>query len=113
MAVFASKDELSDILIVNIKRDATAYANWIETYLLRADKWYIERCEELGVDETDIITYVEGQKGSVEALLRNWVYIEVLTDLKSNGLIDTDDYNSKINGQYGYKSMFDSLILLL
>ena len=107
MAVYTDSSEITDITIKNIKTDDAAWQLWIETYLLRADEWFLERCEELGVAAADVTTYAEGQKFSVIATLRYWVYIEVLGELRANGIVDTDDYNSKIKGEYGYYSLFD------
>ena len=110
MAIYTDKSEITDILITNHIQDQTEWNTWIETYLLRADMWYVERCLELGVDESDIMIYsdlVTNKVFTPIALLRYWVYIEVLTEFKANGLLDIDDYNSKIGGENGYKAMFD------
>lgn len=107
MAIYTDKSEITDITIVNIKTDSAEWEIWLNPYLLRADSWFIERCEELGVSEADILTYADGQKFSVIATLRYWVYLEVFAELRANGIVDTDDYNSKIKGEYGYKALFD------
>lgn len=107
MAVYTDSSEITDITIRSIKSDQTEWENWLETYLLRADAWFLERCEELAVAATDVTTYADGQKFSVIATLRYWVYLEVFAELRANGIVDTDDYNSKIKGEYGYVSLFD------
>ena len=66
MAVYTDESEITDLLIKNIKRTPADFTTFINTYLLRADEWYIERAEELGVEESDIITYAAGQKQSVK-----------------------------------------------
>ena len=107
MAIYTDKSEITDILIAEFIQDQTEWSNWIETYLLRADAWYLERTEELGVNVADVVTYADGQKYTVIALLRYWVYLEVLTEFRANGTIDIDDYNSKIGGEDGYKALFE------
>ena len=107
MAVYTVKSEITDILIVNHIEDDVEWGNWLETYLLRADKWFIERAAELSVEESSIITYAQGQRYGVISLLRYWVYIEVLTEMRANGDLTTDDYNTKIKGDGGYQDLFD------
>jgi len=102
MATYIVESEITDYSVRSVKADAGEFTSFIDTYLNRADKWYIERAEELGIEEIDIITYSQGMKNSVIKLLRTYVYIEVLTDLKSNGIVTTDDYNSKLGGEGSY-----------
>ncbi len=103
MAVYTDESEITDYLITGIKSVPAEFTAFINTYLLRADEWYIERTEEMGVELADVVTYASGNmKGSVKKLLRTYVYIEALTDLKSNGIVTTDDYNSKIGGEGSY-----------
>jgi len=47
-------------------------------------------------------------------MLRIYTYIEALNDLKSNGIVSTDDYNSKLYGvagtdNVGYLKEFENL----
>jgi len=114
MAIYIDESEITDYLIKGVKDESTEFTSFINTYLDRADEWYIERAEEMGVVETDIPTYSQGMKGSVKKLLRTFVYIEALTDLKSNGIVTTDDFNSKLGGEgsygeVGYLSDFENL----
>jgi hypothetical protein len=106
MAVYTDESEITDLLIKNIKRDAGAFTTFINPYLLRADAWYIDRAEDFGIDEGDIITYAQGQKYKVKELLRYFVYIEVLKDLYSINQINDDDYFKKYSH---YKKNFESL----
>ena len=97
MAIYTDESEITDILIKNIKRDPTEFTTFINTYLLRADAWYIDRANTMGVGTDDIATYTEGQKYSVISLLRYFVYIEALRDLFSVNTVSDDDYFKKLD----------------
>lgn len=104
MAIYTDESEITDYLITSVKKND--FTNFINTYLLRGDSWFIDRCELLGVAEDDIVTYAEGQKYGVIQLLRVFVYIEALKDLYSINLITDDDYFKKLEE---YRTEFEKL----
>ena len=97
MAIYTDESEITDILIKNIKRNPIDFTAFVDAYLLRADAWYIDRANTMGVSTDDIVTYAEGQKYNVVSLLRYFVYIEALKDLFSVNAINDDDYFRKLN----------------